>query len=158
MDRWRFWLHLIDRPASIRIAFGLARSTTVLEVRRSAGRGSTGDRAQRGRPNISRAQVWRDIYYIAVPRNIFNEYREEDLRVAIASIPDPAVRLQLSQAVEAPQSVIPWIYSRPDMWDKTDLFAKRASMDFQLEGGSFSRWGTIARPVRMLGCGLAILM
>ena len=94
---------------------------------------------------IDRAQVWRDIYYIAVRRGYYSDFDFDriDANNAIAKIKDPAVRneLQAQRDPERALNLIAWTYATPESWSDTHLFSRRGSLDFELQEGQFFPMG-----------------
>lgn len=91
---------------------------------------------------VSRAQVWRDIYYIAVRgSNNYSDFERIDLLNAIDSIKDTAVRSELRSDVDGALGLIAWTYSTPQAWSDTKLFSKRGALDFDLKDGQFFPMG-----------------
>lgn len=91
---------------------------------------------------VRRAQVWRDIYYIAVRSgNNYSDFERFDLSEAINSVKDPAVRSELKQDPDGALNLIAWTYSTPQTWSETKLFSKRGSLDFELKEGQFFPMG-----------------
>lgn len=90
---------------------------------------------------VSRARVYRDIYYIAVQGGGFaTQYSDYDLsRLAplLAAIPDTSVRGQVRSASDALAAV----YSHPQWWDQTNLFSQRGTLGFQLEADQYFPMG-----------------
>ncbi len=76
---------------------------------------------------VTRAQVSRDIYYIAVNR-MFNDFVEFSSGI-VHYIPDQAERRGLSNK---PLEALNKIYSHPQWWEETDLFSSRRTATFQL--------------------------
>lgn len=90
---------------------------------------------------VHRAQVWRDIYYIAVRSNDYSDYDAGDLLSVLDRLKDSSTRLALRRDQEGAINVVSWVYSHPQLWSSTDLFAKRGSLDFTLEEGQFFPMG-----------------
>jgi signal peptidase I len=90
---------------------------------------------------VHRAQVWRDIYYIAIRAgNNFTDFNDGDLYRIIDSIPDPELRRQMRFAGES-MAAVSWIYARPEMWAETELFARRGKLEFSLGPDDFFPMG-----------------
>jgi signal peptidase I len=91
--------------------------------------------------SVSRAKVYRDIYYIAVQSVAFaSEYSDYDLGSLgslRAAIPDVSSRDRIRSAAEA----IDAVYSHPEWWSKTNLFGLRGKMTFDLEEGQYFPMG-----------------
>ncbi len=91
---------------------------------------------------VSRAQVWRDIYYIAVRGgNNYSDFDRGDLLEVIASIKDVDVRNELRKDLDGPLNCIAWTYATPQVWAETQLFSKRGALDFELKEGQFFPMG-----------------
>lgn len=91
---------------------------------------------------VDRAQVWRDIYYIAVRGGSnYSDFDRIDLSNAINSVQDTAIRNELKQDPDGALNLIAWTYSNPQMWSETRLFSKRGSLDFELKEGQFFPMG-----------------
>ncbi len=91
---------------------------------------------------VNRAQVWRDIYYIAVRGGSnYSDFERFDLSEAINNVKDPAIRSELKQDPDGALNLIAWTYSNPQTWSETKLFSKRGSLDFELKEGQFFPMG-----------------
>lgn len=90
---------------------------------------------------VHRAQVWRDIYYIAIRPRVYSDYDTNDLLSVIDSIQDPNLRTALQRDGDGPVNVISWVYSSPELWDTTPLFSKRGSLEYSLGDGEFFPMG-----------------
>ena len=91
---------------------------------------------------IHRAQVWRDIYYIAVRGgNNYSDFERIDLSNAIDAIKDPTIRNELRLDPDGALNLIAWTYSNPQNWSDTKLFSKRGALDFHLDEGHFFPMG-----------------
>ncbi|MCC6507753.1 MAG: signal peptidase I [Pirellulaceae bacterium] len=98
--------------------------------------------AQGAGVKVHRAQVWRDIYYIAVPRGgDYSDYPRFELNNVIASLKDAALKAELVRDRDGALNLVAWIYSHPEMWSDTSLFSKRGALDFRLEEGQFFPMG-----------------
>ena len=90
---------------------------------------------------VTRAQVHRDIYYIAVQGGgAVLEYSDFELQreaQLLATVPDPQAKARLRTASD----IIASIYANPQWWAETDLFALRGSLGFQLEEGQYFPMG-----------------
>jgi signal peptidase I len=82
---------------------------------------------------VSRAKVWRDIYYIAINSSSycdFNLYNTEEL---IRSIPDPAAREAIRRnPQDQGRSAIHAVYSNPQWWSDTKLLQLRGELNHSL--------------------------
>ncbi|GAB5406091.1 MAG: signal peptidase I [Aureliella sp.] len=84
--------------------------------------------------NVTRAQVFRDIYYIAARGGNFTDF---DLTNALVStVPDPAVR-----GIVNPRGAIQATYSNPQWWSESSLFSLRRSREYKLEEGQYFPMG-----------------
>ncbi len=91
---------------------------------------------------VERAQVWRDIYYIAVRgSNNYSDFDRSDLLEGIANIKDTALRNELRQDPDGPLNLLAWTYSTPQSWSETQIFSKRGSLEFDLKEGQFFPMG-----------------
>ncbi len=99
---------------------------------------------------VHRAQVWRDIYYIAISRQRINSryYSDYDLfdSSIVDSLPDLELRNQINNwgmSMDARSWLaISAIYSQPEWWEKSSLFASRNSnLEFQLDQEQFFPMG-----------------
>ncbi len=96
---------------------------------------------------LDRAQVWRDIYYIAGHQN-FSRYSDYDLfdSSLVDGLPDPELRNEINNFRIA-MDMRTWLaisatYSQPEWWAKSNLFgAKRNRLEFQLEAEQFFPMG-----------------
>ncbi len=90
---------------------------------------------------VNRAQVFRDIYYIAEQNAAFtNEYSDYDLdRLSqlISAIPDAAAKGTLRTASD----IVSAVYSNPQWWETTNLFEQRGKLEFQLEDDQYFPMG-----------------
>ncbi len=95
---WRARMNF-DHPTGFDSHKFRARNRGVLiGARGSAGRGTTGHGGTGLILKVSRAQVWRDIYYIAVRgSNNYSDFERIDLSNAIDAVKDPAIRSELRQ-------------------------------------------------------------
>ncbi|HBE66790.1 MAG TPA: signal peptidase I [Planctomycetaceae bacterium] len=84
---------------------------------------------------IQRAQVFRDIHYIAAQGSSFSEYSGNKAEV-LEAVPDASVRrlLRWEDAIQA-------IYANPEWWAETDLFTLRRSREYQLEEDQYFPMG-----------------
>ncbi len=90
---------------------------------------------------VSRAQVWRDIYYIAV-QDDYSDYREKDLDEVVEGFRNTPIWADLmSDQNDSAINIVTWVYGNPDLWDTTKLFAKRGHLDFKLEHDQFFPMG-----------------
>jgi signal peptidase I len=79
---------------------------------------------------VNRARVYRDLYYIAVApdgASYLNEYNFDNAATIRASVPDRVLRSKLS-----PAEAIAAVYSNPQWWEQTGLFALRNERQFEL--------------------------
>lgn len=90
---------------------------------------------------VHRAQVWRDIYYIAIRPGVYSDYSKSDLLSVIDSIENPATQAAFQRDPDGPVSVISWLYSSPELWESTPLFSKRGSLEYTLGEGEFFPMG-----------------
>lgn len=98
---------------------------------------------------VSRAQVWRDIYYIAVPPTRNEYFTDFSLRTdeIIDSIPNREVRSIIDSFHGQGQETVKfgvalsWWYSQPTLWDKTNLFARRRMIEFEMKEDQFFPMG-----------------
>lgn len=90
---------------------------------------------------VHQAQVWRDIYYIAIRPGIYADYTVNDLLTVIGSIDDPSVKDKLDSPGTGAINVVSWVYAHPEQWDKTKLFSKRGSLEYELGPGEFFPMG-----------------
>ncbi|MCA9133778.1 MAG: signal peptidase I, partial [Planctomycetales bacterium] len=83
--------------------------------------------------SVTRARVYRDIYYIAIDTNIrSSEYSDYDLNrlgPMLAALPESS---GLSH-VHSVGDVISAIYAHPQWWAETNLFSQRRQLQFDLE-------------------------
>ncbi|WP_197356525.1 signal peptidase I [Aureliella helgolandensis] len=89
---------------------------------------------------VRRAQVFRDLYYIA-PQIMrrgtpYCDYNLDHGSAILASIPAPEERRQLSD-----QEAILKVYSHPQWWSQTNLFNLRGRLNFELEADQFFPMG-----------------
>lgn len=82
---------------------------------------------------VTRAQVHRDIYYIAVQGDDFSDFAYTSLAPLLSAIPDTESKANFQRAADITASV----YSHPQWWDKTNLFTQRGSLGFQLEADQY---------------------
>ncbi len=85
---------------------------------------------------VNRARVYRDLYYIAYLGDLLSDYSRADLldlqtRGSDGSSPSPGSSYGFLQQV----------YSTPETWDKTQLFARRHQRAFRLEDGQYFPMG-----------------
>ncbi len=91
---------------------------------------------------VERAQVWRDIYYIAVrDQDTFSDYIGSDVSKLVNSIKDPQLKNQIRAEPNEVLSFIAWTYANPETWSESQLFSKRGVLNFQLEEGQFFPMG-----------------
>ncbi len=84
--------------------------------------------------NVTRAQVFRDIYYIAARGGNFTDF---DLTNAlVASVPDPAIR-----GIVNPAGAIQATYANPEWWSESNLFSLRRSREYKLNEGQYFPMG-----------------
>ncbi len=88
---------------------------------------------------VHRAQVWRDIYYIAIQPPVYSDYNLFAMEPIIASIKDPKIAASLQRMDEF--DVITYIYAQPELWEKTPLFASRGVFEHELRDGEFFPMG-----------------
>jgi signal peptidase I len=83
---------------------------------------------------VNRAQVFRDLYYVAVAgyRPLPNEFR--------GNLPIVEQEIRSATKLSDPQ-VTRFIYSNPEMWANTKLFALRDKQEFQLGDGQYFPMG-----------------
>lgn len=83
---------------------------------------------------VERAQVFRDIYYIAARGNVFSDF--DDSRSITDSVPDASVRPYVNAygAIQA-------IYSNPQWWSESNLFSLRRSREYTLGEGQYFPMG-----------------
>ncbi len=90
---------------------------------------------------VKRAQVYRDIYYIAVQGGGFareySDYEVGQLAPLLSAIPEAAAKSQLRSAAD----IIASVYAHPQWWEKTNLFAQRGTLGFQLEADQYFPMG-----------------
>lgn len=104
-----------------------------------------------GKAKVRRAQVWRDVYYIALPQNRPYPYTDYpwDRFSLLPTVTDPAMRREFdeelrrgtSRETEVLKGVLRWVYSTPQSWDKTRLFDLRRIRNFKLEENQFFPMG-----------------
>ncbi len=83
--------------------------------------------------DVTRARVWRDIYYIAISGNNYCDYNLANPGELIRAIPDASARQSLSfYNEESGKAALAMIYSQPQWWSQTGLFNLRGSMHFGL--------------------------
>ena len=82
---------------------------------------------------VTRAQVHRDIYYIAVQDNGYSDFALNSQGPLLSAIPDAAAKANLRTAGEITAS----LYAHPQWWDKTNLFTQRGTLGFQLEADQY---------------------
>ena len=90
---------------------------------------------------VHRAQVWRDIYYIAIRPRHYADYNLDEMGTIINSIEQPGVRAALERDLDGPMNVIAWVYGNPELWSRTPLFSMRGALEFQLGEGEFFPMG-----------------
>ena len=90
---------------------------------------------------VHRARVWRDIYYIAIRPGMYADYSTTDLLDVIGSIEDPVMKRALQRDSDGPFDAISWIYSNPELWATTPLFAKRGFLEYEMGKGEFFPMG-----------------
>lgn len=78
---------------------------------------------------VDRAQVFRDIYYIAVQGRNFSDYPSNSFQSLSQTVPDVAVRANLRSSEE----IFAAVYSHPEWWDRTSLFQQRGVREFELQ-------------------------
>ncbi len=91
---------------------------------------------------VNRARVYRDIYYIAVQGGGFSstqycDYNLDRLGPLLAAIPDSSIRSQ----IRSPLDVIAAVHAHPQWWDKSNLFAQRGTLGFELEADQYFPMG-----------------
>ena len=92
---------------------------------------------------VTRARVYRDIYYIAVQGGGFaSQYSDYELDYRnlprlLAAIPESSMRDQVRSASEA----ISAVYSHPQWWDRTSLFNQRGTLGFKLDADQYFPMG-----------------
>jgi len=87
--------------------------------------------------SVTRARVYRDIYYIAIRGNTYSDYELDDLPALISAIPEGAARAQMRSA----EDIIASVYAHPQWWDKTNLFSQRGTLGFELEPDQYFPMG-----------------
>jgi len=90
---------------------------------------------------VHRAQVWRDIYYIAIKSDYaYADFDDSDLRAVVASIKDAETRSELQRHMDE-TSITSWVYANPEQWATTPLFQSRGFLEFLLDEGEFFPMG-----------------
>lgn len=85
---------------------------------------------------VNRAKVFRDIYYIAIQSSTsYSDYDLRDFRGMAAAIPDPKI------GIGSTLDVLTLVYSNPQWWSETNLFAQRNFREFKLEEGQYFPMG-----------------
>ncbi|MEZ6135757.1 MAG: signal peptidase I [Pirellulaceae bacterium] len=89
---------------------------------------------------VDRARVYRDIYYIAVQSvggsSPFSDYPWSNSAAIVASVPDAEIR----RRVDAVEAVVE-TYAHPEWWAKSNLFALRGELRFDLEDQQYFPMG-----------------
>ncbi|MCA9127189.1 MAG: signal peptidase I [Planctomycetales bacterium] len=87
---------------------------------------------------VSRARVFRDIYYISIQGGSeysdYNLFRESDIRAATPELSATAGRMS---AID----MILEVYAHPEWWSETSLFDLRGDRNFQLDAGQYFPMG-----------------
>ena len=84
---------------------------------------------------VTRAQVYRDLYYIALRSNASHEYGPNINAVRAAA---PA-NSELSRMGDT--QLIRYVYGAPELWETTSLFANRQKQLFQLDDKQYFPMG-----------------
>lgn len=93
---------------------------------------------------VHRAQVWRDIYYIAIDHGNFTDFNLSDGARLTATIPDPSVRNEIMRSsswMERSLNAILATYSSPEWWAESTLFDLRGEIKFELMDDHFFPMG-----------------
>lgn len=88
---------------------------------------------------VTRAQVHRDIYYIAVQDGGFSDFVTNSQARLLSAIPDAEAQAKLKTAGSG--EITARVYAHPQWWDKTNLFTQRGSLPFQLEADQYFPMG-----------------
>lgn len=92
---------------------------------------------------VTRAKIYRDIYYIAIQGGGYTSegYSDYDLDLngspLLSAIPDTSLR----RTVNSPAEVLALVYSTPEWWSETNLFSLRGKREFELEDDQYFPMG-----------------
>jgi signal peptidase I len=86
---------------------------------------------------VNRAQVFRDLYYTAVQRNMLDGFDPSDFGNNRALLRSKAIpNLQPSNGL-SDADIVHAVYSQPEFWEQTELFALRGSTTYRLAEGQY---------------------
>lgn len=89
--------------------------------------------------SVTRAAVYRDIYYIAVQRPRSGVYSDYDLNndaMLRSAVPDSRLRNRIDG-----ERAIAEVYAHPEWWSETNLFGLRGELQYELEDDQFFPMG-----------------
>lgn len=87
--------------------------------------------------SVERAQVYRDIYYIAIRGNVYSDYDLQDFGALLTAAPQTAARNQYRSS----EDIIADVYAHPQWWEQTNLFSQRSTLKFELAADQYFPMG-----------------
>ncbi len=86
---------------------------------------------------VQRAQVYRDIYYIAIRGRLFSDYPMGNFQSLASAVPDQSVRDNMRSTEE----IVSTVYDHPEWWAQTSLFDERNVRQFELDDKQYFPMG-----------------